>query len=484
MLDKELSRKVINGVKWKAVERLFLQIINAVTPMVLARLLMPEDFGIVSILAVFVSIASTFVNNGLCNAIIQKKDSDDIDSSTVFYTQLIIALICYLILFIVAPWISNLYANKTLTPMLRVMSLSLIIGSLGSMQTTIMKKNMMFYKSFLIQGSATIAYGIVGIYTAYIGMGCWSLVYAELAKNAVLAFSANVVVRWKPILAFSLSRLKLLFNYSYKLTVGWLIGTLHQDAYTLVIGKMFSSATLGYYNRAGSFPQIISKTVTEVVDSVMFPALSKIQDDKKELKNVTRGLLSLNSYVIFPLFMGLAAVGDNIVALILTEKWLPSVPMMRIMCMTFALNSINNSNMQVFNSMGRSDLFMKFEIIKRSISIISLLTVSFISIYAVIIVLLLMAVLSNCMNAYQNKKILEYKYLEFIHDILPNIIMSIVMAVCVYFIGKLFATCIVALVIQILVGAVVYILISVATKNESFEKFVQILKNKIKRRTV
>ena len=480
MQDKELSKKIFSGMKWKAFERLFLQIINAVTPMVLARLLLPEDFGIVSILGVFISIGNTFVNNGLCDSIIQKKDSDIIDCSTVFYTQLIIAVICYFLLYVSAPLISQMYNNKELTPMLRVMSLSLIIGSFRSMQTTIMKKNMNFYKSFWVQSISTISYGVVGIYAAYAGMGCWSLVYASIAKSVISTICANIVVRWRPSINFSFERLKSLFSYSYKLTVGWLIGTLHQDVYTLVIGKMFSNATLGYYNRAGSFPQIITKTVTEVVDGVMFPALSRIQEDKKELKSVTRGLLSFNSYVLFPIFMGLAAAGDNIVSLILTEKWLPSVPMMRIMCMTFALNSINNSNMQVFNSMGRSDLFMKFEIVKRSLSIVLLFAVSFISIYAVIVVLLFMAILSNCMNAYQNKKLLNYKYFEFLYDIFPNIIISLIMAVCVFFVGKLFAMRIVSLAVQILAGVLIYILLSAVTKNDSFTKLIHMIKEKIR----
>lgn len=481
MQDKDLSKKIFDGMKWKTFERLFLQIINAVTPMVLARLLMPDDFGTVAILGVFISIGNTFVNNGLCDAIIQKKDSDIIDCSTVFYSQLLIATICYLLLYVSAPLISQMYNNKNLTPMLRVMSLSLIIGSFRSMQTTMMKKNMQFYKSFWVQGIATISYGIVGISTAHMGMGCWSLVIASIAKSIVSTISANIAVRWKPAFKFSFMRLKSLFSYSYKLTVGWLIGTLHQDVYTLVIGKSFSNATLGFYNRAGSFPQIITKTVTEVVDGVMFPALSQIQENRAELKNVTRRLLSFNSYILFPLFLGLAAIGENLISLVLTDKWLPSVPMMRIMCLTYALNSINNSNMQVFNSMGRSDLFMKFEIIKRSISLVLLICVSFINIYAVIVVLLLMAILSNCMNAYQNKKLLGYAYTEFLIDVFPHLIISLIMAVCVCFVRNICNIKIISLIIQVFVGFVTYIVFSIITKNNSYSILVNLIKDKMKR---
>ena len=351
MQDKELSKKVFSGMKWKTIERFFLQFINAVTPMVLARVLMPEDFGVVAILSVFISIASTFVNNGLCNSIIQKKDSDNLDFSTVFYTQFVIAIICYGILCFCAPFVAKLYNNSELTLMLRIMSLSLIIGALGSMQVTVLKKNMEFDKSFVINIFASIVYGAVGIGLAYAGLGCWSLVLANLANSATLSLGAIFITKWYPTLKFSFARLKSLFSYSWKLTMGWLIGTLHQDLYVLVIGQRFSATTLGFYNRAGSFPQIISRTVSEVVDGVMFPAMSKIQDDREKLREITKTLLSMNSYILFPIFLGLSAVGRNLVTIILTEKWLHAVPMMQIICITYALTSINSSNMQVFNSM-------------------------------------------------------------------------------------------------------------------------------------
>lgn len=468
MQDKDLGKKIFSGMKWKAIERIFLQLINAVTPMVLARILLPEDFGIIAILTVFVSLANTFVNNGLGNSIIQKKDSDDLDCSTVFYTQFIIAVICYAVLFVCSPFIASLYGNEELSLMLRVMSLTIVIGSLGSIQITVMKKNMDFQKSFVIYGSATIAYGIVGIGLAYAGYGSWSLVWAGIANSVVLQLAAMLMIKWKPLWQFSFFRLKSLFSYSWKLTVGWLIGTLHQDLYVLVIGKRFSSATLGYYNRAGSFPQIITKTVTEVVDGVMFPAMSQMQDDRDKLRTITKTLLSMNSYILFPIFMGLASVAENLVKLILTEKWLPSVPMMQIMCITYALNSINNSNMQVFNSMGRSDIFMKFELIKRSISMVLLVAMSFVSIYAVIIVLLVMAILSNMMNAYQNNKLLGIGYAQQLKCLLPAFLCSVVMYGAVAVVSILSVKPHIALMLQIIIGVATYLITSYIFKLESF----------------
>lgn len=479
MQDKELSKKVLSGMKWKSLERLFIQIMNAVTPIVLARILTPEDFGAIAILTVFISLANTFVNNGLCTSIIQKKNSDNLDCSTVFYTQFLIAVVCYVIIFASAPLVGKFYKNMSLVPMIRVMSVSVIIGSFTSMQTTVLKKNMQFGKSFISHILATIMYGAVGIILAYNGFGCWSLVWANIANTTILALSSTLVVRWWPDWAFSFKRLKSLFSYSWKLTVGWLIGTIHQDLYTLVIGKKFSSATLGYYNRAGSFPQIINKTVTEVVDGVMFPALSKIQDDPQRLKTTGRTLISTNAYVLFAVFFGLSAVSENLIIVLLTAKWLPAVPMMRIVCITYALNAINNSNMHIFTSMGRSDIFMKFEMIKRTISILLLIIMSFINIYAVIIVLLLMAVLSNCMNAYQNSKLLNYSYREFAADMLPSFIMSLIMAVIVYFIGKLNLLPIITLIIQIAGGVGVYLVLSFIIKPKGFCVAVAALKKTV-----
>ncbi len=481
MQDKELSKKVFSGMKWKAVERFSLQIINAVTPMVLARLLMPEDFGTIAILSVFISIAQTLVNNGLGNSIIQKKDSDDLDCSTVFYTQFAIAIICYAVLFVAAPFIAKLYKNPELSLMLRVMSLSIVISAIGAIQITVMKKNMQFQKSFAINTFATIIYGVVGIGLAYAGFGPWSLVWANLANGIALPLGAIFMVRWRPTLGFSFERLKSLFSYSWKLTVGWLIGTLHQDLYVLVVGKRFSATTLGYYNRAGSFPQIISKTVTEVVDGVMFPAMSQIQEDREKLRSITKTLLSMNSYILFPVFLGLSAVAKNLVTIILTEKWLPSVPMMQIVCVTYALASINNSNMQVFNSMGRSDIFMKFELIKRSISIVLLVAVSFINIYAVIVVLLLMAVLSNMMNAYQNKKLLGIKFREQAKCLIPSFACAAVMWIAAMAVGFIKMNIFLSLGIQIITGVITYLALSYIFKLQPFTYLLSYVKGAIKK---
>ena len=486
MSEKNLSQKIINGMKWKTIERVSLQIVNAVTPIFLARLLTPDDFGIIAILSVFISLANTFVNNGLTNSIVQKKDSDNLDCSTVYYTQFTISVVCYFVLFLAAPYIAHFYNSNELTLMLRVMSLSLVIGAFGAMQITILKQRMMFHKSFFATISGTVSYGVVGILCAYNGLGCWSLIYAALAQSTALSLINIMIIKWRPDFAFSLKRLKNLFSYSWKLTVGWLIGTIHQDLYTLIIGKRFNSATLGYYNRAGSFPQIFHKTIIEVVDGVMFPALSSIQDEKERFKNMARTLLSMNSFLIFPVFFGLSAITKPLIIFLLTDKWLMSVDMMRIVCITYSLTTLNHSNMQIFNSIGRSDIFMKFELFKRTISIILLFITSFINIYAVISVLLLMSVMSNLMNSYQNNKLIGYSYKEQLKDILPSLVSAFITAVMVFLIStaleNIISSLIIVLIIDVLSGAGIYVAISFVINRKTILNFIDILKSFLKKK--
>lgn len=480
-MSKSLSGKVLDGMKWKFTERISVQIINALTPILLARLLTPNDFGVIAILMVFISIANTLVNNGLCTVIIQRKNVDNDDCSTVFFTQFILSLLCYLVIFFAAPFIANFYGNKDLCLMLRVLSVSVIIGSLSAMQITIMKKNMEFGKSFLINVIGNVSYAICGCGLAFKGYGAWSLIYATIINQTAISISSIISINWRPKFVFSVIKLKKLFGYSWKLSVGWIIGTIHQDLYTLVVGKRFNSTVLGYYNRSSSIPSIILKTMSETVDNVMFPALSQIQDEHTKLCKTTKIMLSTNAYLLCALFFGLAATSENIISILLTDKWLPAAPMMSIVCITYMLNALNNSNMQIFNAMGHSEIFMNFEIIKRSLSIILLIICSYINIYAVLIGLTFMALLSNVMNAYQNKKLLGIPYREQIGYILPYMATGMVMAVIIYLLGKSIENRLISLCVQIISGAVIYVIVSIIFKFQPFQDILQMITRIVKR---
>lgn len=482
-MQQDLKSKAFNGVLWKGFERIGLNLLNLVLPIYLARILLPKDFGVISIMLVFIDISNTLVNNGLCTAIIQKKDSDEIDKSTVFWIQVFIAVFLYLVLFFSSPLIADIYNSPEIKSMLRVMSLSIIIGSFAAMQTTELNRTLQFKKSFIANLLATIVYGSVGIALGKLGFGAWSLVYANVLNKLTLCLTLSIAIRWKPLFKMSYQKFKNLFSYSWKLTVGWLIGTLHQNIYTMVIGKVFDKTTLGYYSKSQVFPNLFSRTSTEVLTSAIFSTISKVQDSMDEVKKVTRKLMAVSSFIILPIMAGLSATADKMVPVILTAKWLPIVPLLRIFCIPFAINVINNANMQPYNAIGRSDIFMKFEIIKRSFSVVLLIIVSFFNnIRLVACVVAFMGFVSLIMNLIANKRVLKYKISEQVVDILPNLIISVVMALCVYSIGVFsLLSNFVTLIIQVLVGGLVYILISAMFKTVGFTFLFSFVKQKLKK---
>lgn len=482
-MQQDLKSKAFNGVLWKGFERIGLNLLNLVLPIYLARILLPKDFGVISIMLVFIDISNTLVNNGLCNAIIQKKDSDEIDKSTVFWIQVFIAVFLYLILFFTSPLIADIYNSPEIESMLRVMSLSIVIGSFAAMQTTELNRTLQFKKSFIANLLATIVYGSVGIILGKFGFGAWSLVYANVLNKLTLCVTLSIAIRWKPLFKMSYQKFKNLFSYSWKLTVGWLIGTLHQNIYTMVIGKVFDKTTLGYYSKSQVFPNLFSKTSTEVLNSAIFSAISKVQDSMEEVKKVTRKLMAVSSFVILPIMAGLCATADKLVPFVLTAKWMPIVPLLRIFCIPFAINVVNNANMQPYNAIGRSDIFMKFEMIKRTISVVLLILVSFFgNIKLVACVVAFMGFVSLTMNLIANKRILKYKVSEQIADILPNFIISVIMFLCVYGIGIVCPLSnFVTLVIQVAVGGLVYALLSALFKTVGFTFLFSFVKQKLKK---
>ncbi len=484
-MQNGLKNKVFGGLVWKTSERVLLNLLNLVLPLYLARILEVADFGIIAIMTVFINISNTLINNGLCNAIIQKKDSDEIDKSTVFWIQTGLAVTLYFIIFIFSPTIADFYGIPEIKNMLRVMSLSFVIGSFAAMQTTELNRTMQFRKSFIANFTATVIYGVVGITLGKLGYGAWSLVFANVLNKLALCVTLTIAIHWKPRFLFSYERFKNLFSYSWKLGLGWLIGTLHQDAYTMVIGKIFNKTTLGYYSKAQTFPNLFSKTSTEIVSGVIFPAISKVQEDKTEVKEFTRKLISLVAFVIFPVMAGLAGVATNLVIVILKAKWLPSVPLLRIFCISFAINILSNANMQPFNAIGRSDVFLKFEMVKRSISIVLLLIVAlcFNNILLVACVVAFMGFVSLCMNSYANKKVLDYKLSEQLFDILPVAIFSLVMFMIVYIIGLFLPfSPLISLIVQVIVGILVYLLLCFIFKVKSVTFVVNIIKNKLSKK--
>lgn len=453
----KLKKQVFSGIIWKFLERGSIQIINFLLQIVLARLLMPSDYGIVAILNVFILFSTTLINNGLGNAIIQKKDADDTDFNTIFYIQLGLAAVLVVLLFVFAPFIADFYKDPNLSIYLRVMSVVLILEALSSIQLTALRKWLQFKKSFFANVIGVIVHGGVGIALAYMGYGVWALIISQIAMKIAVFITLLLLVKWKPKKLFSFARFKSLFSYSWKLTVAWIIGTLHQNLFSLVIGKVFSKEVLGYYNRGQNVPQTFTTTLNETISNVMFPALAKVQDDIAKLKSATRKMMSMTSFLVCPIMAGLIAVSGPFVYLALTAKWAPSIPMMQLFCISFGINILSTANMQSFNAIGRSDTFLKLEVIKRSLSLLVLLLTSQINIYAVIIGLAFMGVFSLVYNTFPNRKLLGYSIKEQVQDILPPMILSAIMLAVIMPIQLLPLSNLITLLLQVFCGGVVYI---------------------------
>ena len=449
---------------------------------ILARLLSPEEYGIIAIIMVFILLANVFVESGFNTALIQKKDADEVDFSSVLYLSLGVATILYVVIFFTAPFIASFYDQPILIQVLRVLSITIFIGAFNSIQNAYVARNMLFKKLFTSSlGSVTIS-GVVGIIAAYSGLGVWALVLQQLTSQLAVAVILWFTVKWRPHLIFSTTRIKSLFSYGSKLLASGLLDTLYRNLRTLIIGRMYTPSMLGYYNRGQQFPQLIVSNINGSIQSVMLPALSAHQDDRKRVKDMMRRAIVSSSFLIFPMMFGMAVVAEPLVKIVLTDKWLPAVPFLQIACFTFALWPIHTANLQAINAMGRSDIFLRLEIIKKIMELIVLgISLPF-GVYAIALGGIFSGLIGTFINAYPNKELLNYSYKEQWLDIMPSLLISLIMGVVVYLFNYLSIPAWQILILQIVSGCIIYILLAKIFKIESFTYLVGTMKQLIKSR--
>ncbi len=442
--------------------------IQFIVQIVLARLLLPEDFGLIAIVTIFILLANVFVQSGFNTALIQKKDADDEDFSSVFYLSFFVAGLLYVVLFLTSPFISVFYRSPQLILILRVLSVTLFFGAFNSIQNAYVARNMMFKKLFFSSLGAIIISGTVGIATAYLGWGVWALVAQQLTNQLAVTLILWFTVKWRPKLLFSIEKVKVLFSFGWKLLASSLINTLYMEIRSLIIGKIYIPAMLGFYDRGQQIPKVIVSNIDGAIQSVMLPALASQQDDKKRVKAMMRRAIMTSSFIMFPMMVGLAVVAEPVVKIILTDKWLPAVPFLQIFCASYSLWPIHTANLQAINALGRSDIFLKLEIIKKVIGIIILgVSIPF-GIYAIAWGVLISGVISTFINAYPNLKLLNYSYIEQWKDIMPSLGISLVMGAVVYTLNFLNIAVWQILMLQVFVGVVIYIGLAKVFKVESF----------------
>ncbi len=473
---EEKKTRIISNFIWRFAERCGAQCVAFVVSIVLARLLLPEDYGTISLVTVFTAILNVFVDSGLGNALIQKKKVDDVDFSTVFYFNIVVCCALYLLMFFIAPFIAKFYGRLELIPVIRVLSLTLVLSGVKNVQQAYVSRNMIFKLFFYSTLCGTVGAAIIGIVMAYLGFGIWALVAQQLFNATTDTFVLWITVKWRPKGLFSLKRLKSLLEYGWKLLLSALINTGYENLRALIIGKMYSSSELAYYNQGYRFPNVIVSNVNSSIDSVLFPVMSSVQDDREAVKQMTRKSIKTSVYIMAPLMMGLAFMADTVVRLVLTDKWLECVPFLRIFCITFMFYPIHTANLNAINAMGRSDLFLRLEIIKKVFGVALLISTMRFGVMAMACSMLVSSVTSQIINSWPNRKLLHYGYLEQLRDIMPSILLAVFMGICVSLIELLDMPLIITAIVQVILGAEIYVIGSAILNLDSFKGLRRILK--------
>ncbi len=478
-----LKEKSITGFLWRFMQNAGSQVINFVVSIVLARILAPEDYGLIAMITVFTNIAMVFINVGFSSTIIQKKELSEMDINTVFYTGLMTATIIYVILFLGAPFIADFYHEEKLSALLRVESLMVLFGGLYSVHHALIIRRLEFKKSFVISFIGVITHGIVGIVLALLGFGPWALVLSTIANFFVCCILNWIVVKWRPGLMFSKESAKYIFSFSGKVLGSELLNSVFNNIRSLIIGRQYSSQDLAYYNRGYQFPTLVMNQVDGATTTVLFSALSKYQSDwENRGLSALRRAMKTSLYICAPLLFGLSAVAEPMIAIILTEKWLPCVEYVRLvsmMCLFWPLSAQRHA----LNSLGRSDISLKLNMLTKIITIIVLFATYKISVSAMILGSIGVSLISYVISSFFYRKYLLYKISDQLKDIMPPIILAAIMFVAAYSISFIGLSYIATLILQVIVGVAVYILGSLIFRIDSFFYVLDILKGFLKKKS-
>ena len=465
--DNRIKKKVFSGMIWAFGEQFSAQAISFVLSVILARLLMPEEYGTITMVLVFINIANVFVTDGFGEALVQKKNATDADFTTVFYCSLAVSIFLYGILYITSPLIAAFYDSAELASVLRILALKLPIASINSIQRAYVQKNMQFKKFFFSTLGGTILSGVLGIFMAYKGFGVWALVAQYMSNSCVATIVMFFTVKWKPSLVFCKSSAKELIS---------LINTLYNELRSLIIGKKYSTSDLAYYNKGNHIPSLAITNMNSAISTVIFPAMSQCNNEPNRLKAITRRSMKVAAFVIFPVMGGIIGIGEPLIRLLLTEKWLPCVPYLYMACMYWACQPVQTANWQVIKAIGRSDLALKLEIYKKIIGFFLILVSIPFGVKAMAASNVLFAIISMLINIIPNKRLINYSIHEQLLDLAPSFFSSFVMCLIVLEVRNVVLPDFVLLPLQVAVGIAIYVLCSILLKNDSFSYVMDILK--------
>ena len=460
MYEVALKSKALRGFGWSFVEAIGMRTVQFVVGVILARLLLPEQFGLIGMLSIFIAVAQTFLDSGFGASLIQRPVVSDRDTSSIFYFNLLVGIAATSGLYFLAPFVANFYSQSILTPLLRLMSLLLVINSLGLVQTVLLTKEIDFKTQTKVTIIASVLSGSLGIYMAYHGYGVWSLAVQQIAGAGVRVILLWVLSTWRPKWVFSMQSLREMFGFGSKLLVSGLLNTFFENIYLIFIGKFFSASDLGYYSRANTLQQLPSQTLSGLVSRVVFPVFSSIQHDREWIKRGMKKVLTTLVLVNFPMLIGLAVVAQPLVLLLLTDKWLPCVPFLQLLCLVGLMYPLHLINLNALQAIGRSDLFLRLEIIKKVLVVLNIAITWHWGIITMISGQVLASTVSYYLNAYYNKKLLNYPIREQICDLFPYLANTMVMGGVAYSLSYLkFNTPLQLLASQVMAGVVIYLLL-------------------------
>lgn len=475
-MSENLKKDTTKGVFWSLIERFGTQGVQFLVMLVMARLLSPNDYGVVGMLVVFVAIAQAFVDGGFSQALIRKKDRTEVDNSTVFYFNIVVSVLIYLIFYLFAPCVSTFYNMPTLTPFMRVICLSIIINAFGVVQRALFNANIDFKAQAKASLIAIVISGAIGITLAFRGFGPWALVWQQLSNLVVNTLFLWIYSEWRPILAYSWKSFNELFSFGSKLLATSLLNAIYNNIQTIVIGKLYAAKSLGLYTRAAHFADLPSQQFTSVFMRVTFPVLCKVQDDLERLTSVYRRMLRVSAYIVFPLLIGMAAVAHPMIEVFIGKQWIECAYMLQIICFAEMWYPIHAINLDILQVSGRSDLFLKIEIYKKIVSL-ALLAISVpFGIIAMCYSNLLSSLICLYINTYYSSKILGISLLSQLKDLFPTIslamVMFVIVQVVIFFISNVFAQ----LVVGVIVGVIVYISLSYILRFSELKELISLRK--------
>ena len=477
----DLKQKTISGFFWRLLERFFAQAVIFIVTVILARILMPQEFGLIAIVNVFVAVADVLITSVFSIALIQKKQADDVDFSSAFYASLVLAAFLYVVVFFCAPLISSLYKNELLTPVIRVTGIKFFISAVNSVQQAYVSRKMIFKKFFFATLLGTVVSGVVGIILALNGAGVWALVAQLLTNPLIDTIILLISVKWRPGICFSFERLKSLFDYGWKIMCSYLAGTFFNRLSSLVIGARYSATQLGYYNRGESFPSLVTSNISATLESVLFPAISKYQDAKEKMKSSVRRSISLANYILMPMLFGLAAVADHLILLLLGEKWIMAIPFVQIFCLQGITLLLSNVNLLVIKACGRSDILLGIEFVKKPVLLAVVLLAARVSPIFLALCVAIYSYFALFIDAFPNKKLINYSFWEQLSDVKNSFFLSATMGAAVWGLGRIPLDNLFVLPLQIALGSAIYVGMSLLSRNEEFYYLKEMIGERIRK---